>query len=93
LDMPAVGKLMFILGIFKYLYNDDCSKVEEQSRKRAKNQYKLNTFQIKIEERKIKEDEFLAQLWYKVNPVNIETVDANIMLEVLKLIYDPYAGP
>jgi hypothetical protein len=44
LDMPAVGKLMFILGIFKYLYNDDCGKVEEQSRKRAKNQYKLNTF-------------------------------------------------
>lgn len=35
----------------------------------------------------------MAQLWYKVNPVNIETVDANIMLEVLKLLYDPYAGP
>ena len=46
--------------------------------------------QIKIEERKLREEEFLIQFWLKVNPPNEETVDSSIVLEFLKLIYDPY---
>lgn len=49
--------------------------------------------QIKIEERKLREEEFLIQFWLKVNPSNQPTVDAHIVLELLKLIYDPYIPP
>jgi hypothetical protein len=47
--------------------------------------------QIKIEERKLREEEFLIQLWLKVNPLNSEFVDSHIVLEFLKLVYDPYS--
>jgi len=30
------------------------------------------------------------QFWLKINPQGDETVDAEIILEFLKLIYDPY---
>ena len=41
----------------------------------------------------MKEEEFLTQFWVKVNPLNEDFIDSNIVLEFLKLIYDPYSGP
>ena len=40
----------------------------------------------------MREEEFLIQLWLKVNPVNEENVDSHIVLEFMKLIYDPYCA-
>jgi len=41
----------------------------------------------------LREEEFLIQFWLKVNPSNEATVDSHIVLELLKLIYDPYIPP
>lgn len=38
----------------------------------------------------MREDEFLFQFWLKLNPLSEERVDSHIVLEFLKLIYDPY---
>lgn len=70
-----------MLNVFKYLYNKE---YEEQNLKRRKTnkfnlEQPLNNFLIKIEERKLREEEFLIQLWLKVNPVNEENVDSHIV--------------
>lgn len=72
---------MHVLNVFKYLYNKE---YEEQNLKRRKTnkfnlEQPLNNFLIKIEERKLREEEFLIQLWLKVNPVNEENVDSHIV--------------
>lgn len=70
-----------MLNVFKYLYNKE---FEEQNLKRRKTnkfnlEQPLNNFLIKIEERKLREEEFLIQLWLKVNPVNEENVNSHIV--------------
>ncbi len=47
---------MHVLGIFKYLYNED---FEKQQSKRYTLDQPLNSMQIKIEERKLREEEYL----------------------------------
>lgn len=52
----------------------------------------LNYNQIKVEERKLREEELLMQVWSKINPRNTERVESQIVVEFLKLIYDPYSS-
>lgn len=47
---------------------------------------------MKIEERKLREEEFLMQVWIIINPNNYEFIDSGLFLEFLKIIYDPYSG-
>ena len=89
MNLTQVGQLMFVLGIFKYLYNED---FEKQQSKRYSIDQPLNNIQIKIEERKLREEEYLIQVWLKVNPLNHETVQSDIVLEFIKLIFDPYCS-
>ncbi len=39
----------------------------------------------------MKEEEFLLYVWHIMNPLNQDQVDAERVLELLKLVYDPYA--
>jgi len=45
------------------------------------------------EEHSLREEEFLMQFWFLLNPFNNETIEAAIVLEFLKLVYDPYSKP
>lgn len=40
----------------------------------------------------MREEELLMQIWIKINPKNMERVETQIILEFLKLIYDPYTS-
>ena len=37
-----------------------------------------------------KEEDFLFKFWYLINPLMQEKVQRNIVLDLLKLLYDPY---
>ena len=51
----------------------------------------LRTIDIKEEERLNREEEFLMQFWYTVNPYgNKDMVEGRILYVFLKLVYDPY---
>ena len=49
------------------------------------------TVEIKEEERQAREEEFLMQLWYNLNPYgNREKIEGRVLYIFLKLVYDPY---
>ena len=49
------------------------------------------TFDIAEEERLAREEEFLMQLWYMLNPLgDRDKIEGRILYVFLKLVYDPY---
>ena len=42
------------------------------------------------EERLQKEEDFLFKIWYLINPRMHESIQAKVITDFMKLIYDPY---
>ena len=51
----------------------------------------MRTFELQEEERQAREEEFLLQLWYVLNPYgNREKIEGRVLYVFFKLVYDPY---
>lgn len=51
----------------------------------------MRSFDIKEEDRLAREEEFLMQLWFTLNPYgNRDTVEGRVLYVFLKLVFDPY---
>ena len=92
LSYDQVGRLLYMMSIFKYSYSDDEKKINQIVDLRVKKQkiLKLTYLELNLGKRIMQEDEFLSQFWLKVNPLNYERIDKRLIFEYLKLLYDPY---
>lgn len=50
---------MYVLGVFKYLYNDEFEKQQQKKFEKFSIDQPFNQTMIKIEERKLREEEFM----------------------------------
>jgi hypothetical protein len=92
LSYDQVGRLLYMMSIFKYSYSDDEKKINQIVDLRVKKQkiLKLTYLELNLGKRIMQEDEFLSQFWLKVNPLNYERIEKRLIFEYLKLLYDPY---
>lgn len=74
LNTTQIGQLFYVIGVFRYMFNEEFNR--QQMLIRSRLEKKLSQAEIKVEERKLREEEFLMQFWLKINPGNDENVDA-----------------
>lgn len=81
-SIRQVGQILVLLKVFKCLF------VEKKEKPVSKHK---RTFDITEEERLAREEEFLMQFWYLLNPLgDREKIEGRILYVFLKLVYDPY---
>ena len=79
--------MLVLLKVFKWLFNDH--KPESKFMKKTKNTFTKHD--IEHEQRHRREEEFLMQLWYLLNPLcNKDRIKGNVIAAFLKTVYDPY---
>ena len=85
--IKQLGQTLALLKVFKVLFvqpaRPKTSRPGLGGTKRA--------FEILEEERQSREEEFLMQLWYALNPFgDREKIEGRVLYVFLKLAYDPY---
>jgi len=93
LNTTQIGQLLQVIGVFKYLFNEEYEKkMQSKSKQKPSSFDQFSSWQVKVEERKLREEEFLMQSWLLLNPRGTQYIDSQLVVEYLKLTYDPYVG-